>query len=66
MTSGGFFAMEQLEGNDKDKHDLRYVSLMRYLSVRGDSYQEHQLDLVRKPYDEPPNVREAVRLGEQQ
>lgn len=43
---GWFFAMEQLEGDDKNKHDLRYLSLMRYLGIRGDSYQEHHLDLV--------------------
>jgi len=50
-----FFATEQLEHDDKTKHDLRYLSIMRYLLVRGDSYQDHHLDLVNglfTPHDE--------------
>lgn len=52
---GWFFAMEQLEHADKSQHDLRHLSLMRHMHVRGDSYQEHHLDLVKglfTPHDD--------------
>lgn len=52
---GWFFAMEQLEHSDKSQHDLRHLSLMRHMHIRGDSYQEHHLDLVKglfTPHDD--------------
>ena len=45
--AGWFFAMEQLEHADKSQHDLRHLSLMRHMHIRGDSFQEHHLDLVK-------------------
>jgi hypothetical protein len=53
--AGWFFAMEQLEHADKSQHDLRHLSLMRHMHIRGDSFQEHHLDLVKglfTPHDD--------------
>jgi hypothetical protein len=40
---------------DRDEDELRYRSMLRYIFVRGDSFPEHHLDLIKdlfKPHDE--------------
>jgi hypothetical protein len=51
---GWFFGMEAVDEEDRTKHEIRYHSLMRYLMVRGDSYPEHHIDLVKSLF-EPHN-----------
>jgi len=39
---------------DRDEDELRYLSMLRYLFIRGDSFPEHHLDLIKdlfKPHN---------------
>lgn len=49
-----FFGMEAIDEEDETKHEIRYNSLMHHLMVRGDSYPEHHIELVKgifEPHD---------------
>lgn len=64
---GWFFAMEQLEHADKSQHDLRHLALMRHMHIRGDSYQDHHLDLVKDlftPHDDFYHAHYGFRVGD--
>lgn len=51
---GWFFGMEAIDEEDETKHEIRYNSLMHHLMVRGESYPEHHIELVKgifEPHD---------------
>jgi hypothetical protein len=51
-----YYATEATETErDRDEDELRYRSMLRHLFIRGDSFPEHHLDLIKglfKPHDE--------------
>ena len=49
-----YFAVDNLKNDDEAQRDIRYKSLLQYLMLRGDSYPQHHVDLIKglfKPHD---------------
>jgi SEC-C motif len=49
-----YFAIDNLKHDDESQREIRYKSLLTYLMLRGDSYPQHHVDLIKglfKPHD---------------
>lgn len=46
-----FFSSEGVNEGDKDKQWLHFHALMQYLFLRGDSFPEHHIDLIKELFE---------------